>query len=209
MSLKDIYQNVVEGQAPAVKAGVQAELDAGTSLEAILNQALIAAMDDVGQRFEAGDFFVPEMLIAARAMQAGMNLLKSHLAETGIQSAGKVPIGTVKGDLHDIGKNLVAMMLEGAGFEVEDLGTDVTPGTFLEAAMRGAQVIGMSALLTTTMGNMKDVIEAVEDSNLRDKVKIIIGGAPVTDSFAQQIGADGFAPDASSAVRRVRELVGK
>jgi 5-methyltetrahydrofolate--homocysteine methyltransferase len=208
MSLESIYQNVIDGQAPAVETGVKAELEAGTPPETILNQALIAAMDDVGQRFEAGDFFVPEMLIAARAMQAGMSLLKPHLAETGVQSAGKVAIGTVKGDLHDIGKNLVAMMLEGAGFEVEDLGTDVSPIRFLEAARNGAHVIGMSALLTTTMGNMSDVIEAVEDGNLRDKVKVIIGGAPVTAAYAQQIGADAYAPDASSAVRKVRELIG-
>jgi 5-methyltetrahydrofolate--homocysteine methyltransferase len=208
MSLKDIHQNVIEGNAAAVEAGVKAELDAGTSPEEILNQALIAAMDYVGQQFEAGEFFVPEMLIAARAMQAGMNLLKPHLVESGVQSAGKVAIGTVKGDLHDIGKNLVAMMLEGAGFEVEDLGTDVPPEKFLEAAMGGAQVVGMSALLTTTMGGMSDVIEAIEDSNLRDKVKVVIGGAPVTDEFAHQIGADAYASDASSAVRKVRELVG-
>jgi 5-methyltetrahydrofolate--homocysteine methyltransferase len=208
MSLENIYQNVVEGQAPPVEAGVKAELEAGTSPETILNQALIAAMDYVGEQFEAGEFFVPEMLIAARAMQAGMNLLKPYLVETGVQSAGKVAIGTVKGDLHDIGKNLVAMMLEGAGFEVVDLGTDVSPTKFLEAAMNGAQVIGMSALLTTTMGGMSDVIEAIEDGNLRGDVKIIIGGAPVTDAYAQQIGADAYAPDASSAVRRVRELLG-
>jgi 5-methyltetrahydrofolate--homocysteine methyltransferase len=208
MTLKDIYQNVVQGDATAVSTGVQAELDAGTAPEDILNQALISAMDYVGQQFEAGEFFVPEMLIAARAMQAGMNLLKPHLVEGGVESAGKVAIGTVKGDLHDIGKNLVAMMLEGAGFEVEDLGTDVPPTKFLEAALGGAQVIGMSALLTTTMGSMTDVIEAIEDSNLRDKVKIIIGGAPVTDAYAQQIGADGYAPDASSAVRKVRALLG-
>jgi 5-methyltetrahydrofolate--homocysteine methyltransferase len=208
VSLKDIYENVVGGQAPAVEVGVKAELDAGTPPEEILNQALIAAMDYVGQQFEAGDFFVPEMLIAARAMQAGMNLLKPHLVELGIETAGKVAIGTVKGDLHDIGKNLVAMMLEGAGFEVEDLGTDVPPTKFLEAAMGGAQVIGMSALLTTTMGSMSDVIEAIEDSNLRDRVKVVIGGAPVTDSYAEQIGADGYASDASSAVRKVRELLG-
>ena len=208
MSLENIYQNVVEGQAPAVEAGVKAELDSGTDPETILNQALIAAMDYVGQQFEEGEFFVPEMLIAARAMQAGMSLLKPYLVETGVQSAGVVAIGTVKGDLHDIGKNLVAMMLEGAGFEVIDLGIDVPPGKFLEAAMSGAQVIGMSALLTTTMGGMTDVIEAIEDGNLRGDVKIIIGGAPVTDAFAQQIGADAYAPDASSAVRKVRELVG-
>jgi 5-methyltetrahydrofolate--homocysteine methyltransferase len=208
MSLKEIYQNVVDGDASAVSAGVQAALDAATSPEEILNQALISAMDYVGQQFEEGEFFVPEMLIAARAMQAGMNLLKPHLIEVGVESAGKVAIGTVKGDLHDIGKNLVAMMLEGAGFEVEDLGTDVPPTNFLDAALGGAQVIGMSALLTTTMGGMSDVIEALEDGNIRDKVKVIIGGAPVTTAFAEKIGADGYASDASSAVRKVRDLLG-
>jgi len=208
MKLETIFQNVTEGKAADVEAGVQAALDSGVSSEEILNKALIAAMDDVGQRFEAGDFFVPEMLIAARAMQAGLNLLKPHLAETGVQPAGTVAIGTVKGDLHDIGKNLVAMMLEGAGFEVMDLGTDVGPSEFAEAVRNGANVVGMSALLTTTMGSMADVIEAVEDINMRDKVKIVIGGAPVTVDYAEQIGADGFASDASSAVKKVRELLG-
>jgi 5-methyltetrahydrofolate--homocysteine methyltransferase len=207
MSLKDLFQNVVDGNAGGVSASVQAELNAGTPPGDILNQALIPAMDYVGQQFEAGEFYVPEMLISARAMQSGMNLLKPHLTEEGVESAGKVAIGTVKGDLHDIGKNLVAMMLEGAGFEIQDLGTDVPPTKFLEAAMQGAHVIAMSALLTTTMGNMAEVIEALEDGNLRDKVKVIIGGAPVTDAYAEKIGSDGFAADASSAVRKVRELV--
>ena len=208
MTLETIFQNVTEGKTAEVEAGVQAALDSGVSSEEILNKALIAAMDDVGQRFEAGDFFVPEMLVAARAMQAGLNILKPHLAETNFQSAGTVAIGTVKGDLHDIGKNLVAMMLEGAGFEVMDLGTDVDPTDFAEAVRNGANVVGMSALLTTTMGSMADVIEAVEDINMRDKVKIIIGGAPITPEYAEQIGADGFAADASSTVKKVRELLG-
>jgi len=208
MNLETIFQNVTEGNAEDVEAGVQAALETGVSSEEILNKALIAAMDEVGQRFEAGDFFVPEMLIAARAMQAGLVVLKPHLAETSFQSAGTVAIGTVKGDLHDIGKNLVAMMLEGAGFEVIDLGTDVDPAKFAEAVRNGANVVGMSALLTTTMTSMAQVIEAVEDINMRDKVKIIIGGAPVTADYAEQIGADGFAADASGAVKKVRELLG-
>jgi len=161
----------------------------------------------VGRRFEEGDFFVPEMLIAARAMQAGLNLLKPHLAEGGIKSAGRVAIGTIKGDLHDIGKNLVAMMLEGAGFEVNDLGVDVDPQAFVKAAQEGAQVIGMSALLTTTMSNMQNTIEALKTAGERVNVKVIIGGAPVTEAYARQIGADAFAPDASSAVRAVRQLL--
>ena len=201
MDIKIVYEAVIEGNADAVMEGVQALLDAGKEAGSILNEALIPAMDEVGKRFEAGDFFVPEMLIAARAMQAGLGLLKPHLVDSGVESSGKVVIGTVKGDLHDIGKNLVAMMLEGAGFEVVDLGTDV------EEVNYGAQILGMSALLTTTMNNMKTVIAAVDDAGLRDEVKIVIGGAPVTAEFAEQIGADGFAPDASSAVRVVKGLL--
>jgi 5-methyltetrahydrofolate--homocysteine methyltransferase len=208
MELKDIYENVINGQAPAVEAGVKAALASGVAADAILNQALIAAMDEVGRRFEEGDFFVPEMLIAARAMQAGLNHLKPYLAESSIKSAGKVAIGTVKGDLHDIGKNLVAMMLEGAGFEVKDLGVDVSPEAFVKAAQEGAQVVGMSALLTTTMSNMEKTIQALKDAGLRESVKVIIGGAPVTQDYANRIGADAFAPDASSATRTVRQLLG-
>jgi 5-methyltetrahydrofolate--homocysteine methyltransferase len=207
MDLKNIYQNVIDGQAPAVESGVNAALDAGIGAGKILNEALIAAMDEVGQRFEEGDFFVPEMLIAARAMQAGLALLKPHLAETDIKSAGTVAIGTVKGDLHDIGKNLVAMMLEGAGFEVNDLGVDVAPEAFVDAAQKGAQVIGMSALLTTTMGNMQRTIDALKEAGIREQVKVVIGGAPVTKDYAEKIGADAFAPDASSATRTVRDLL--
>jgi len=207
MKLEEIYQNVIDGQAPAVKAGVEAALAEGVKADAILNQALIAAMDEVGRRFEAGDFFVPEMLIAARAMQAGLTLLKPHLADADVKSAGKVAIGTVKGDLHDIGKNLVAMMLEGAGFEVNDLGVDVAPEVFVQAAQSGVQVIGMSALLTTTMSNMQRTIEALSSAGVRDRVKVVIGGAPVTEDYAKRIGADAFAPDASSATRVIRKLV--
>jgi 5-methyltetrahydrofolate--homocysteine methyltransferase len=207
MELKEIYQNVVNGQAPPVEAGVQAALDEGVPAEDILKQALIPAMEEVGDRFEKGDFFVPEMLISARAMQAGLKILKPHLVESGIETAGRVAIGTVKGDLHDIGKNLVAMMLEGAGYEVNDLGVDVTPDDFVKAAQEGAQVIGMSALLTTTMGSMQTTIDVLKDKEMRSDVKVVIGGAPVTQEYADQIGADGFAPDASSATRVVRELL--
>lgn len=208
MNLETIFKNVTEGKLADVESGVQEALDSGVSPEEILNKALIAAMDDVGQRFEAGDLFVPEMLIAARAMQAGLNLLKPSLVEEGIETAGTVAVGTVKGDLHDIGKNLVGMMLEGAGFEVIDLGADVDPVKFAEAVKNGAKVVGMSALLTTTMEGMKDVIDAIEDINMRAKVKVIIGGAPVTADYAEEIGADGYASDASSAVTKVRELLG-
>jgi 5-methyltetrahydrofolate--homocysteine methyltransferase len=207
MDLKAIYQNVIDGQAAETEAGVEAALEAGIPADAILNQSLIAAMDEVGRRFENGDFFVPEMLIAARAMQAGLKLLKPRLVEANVKSAGKVAIGTVKGDLHDIGKNLVAMMLEGTGFEVRDLGVDVPPEAFVKAAQDGAQVIGMSALLTTTMNKMEDTIEALRAAGLREKVKVLIGGAPVTQDFANRIGADAFAPDASSAARIARQLV--
>jgi len=208
MDLKQIFDNVIEGAAPSVEAGVKEALAAGMGADIILKEGLIAAMDEVGTRYEEGDIFVPEMLIAARAMQAGLALLKPHLAGGASESAGKVAIGTVKGDLHDIGKNLVAMMLEGAGFEIMDLGVDVPPQAFVKAVEDGAQVIGMSALLTTTMSNMGVTVEALKAAGLRDKVKVMIGGAPVTQEFATQIGADGFAADASSATRIARELVG-
>ena len=208
MDLKTLYEHVIEGEAAEVEAGVQAALDAGINPNTILNEGLIAAMDEVGRRFEEGEYFVPEMLIAARAMQTGLRLLKPHLVSGETVSAGKVAIGTVKGDLHDIGKNLVAMMLEGAGFEVQDLGVDVSADTFVKAVQSGVQVIGMSALLTTTMSNMAITVEALKSAGLRDKVKIMIGGAPVTQDYASQIGADAFAPDASSAVRTARQLLG-
>ncbi len=207
MDLKPIFQNVLDGQADAVLSGVKAALAADVDPNTILNEALIAAMEEVGCQFEEGELFVPEMLVSARAMQAGLSLLKPHLAATETKSSGKVAIGTVKGDLHDIGKNLVAMMLEGAGFEVIDLGVDASPDAFVGAAQNGAQVIGMSALLTTTMNNMGVTIEALKVAGLRDKVKIMIGGAPVTEEFAKSIGADAFAPDASSATRVARQLI--
>jgi 5-methyltetrahydrofolate--homocysteine methyltransferase len=207
MELKRIYNNVIEGQASEVEAGVKAALEAGVGADVILNQALIAAMDEVGRLFEEGEFYVPEMLIAARAMQAGLKHLKPHLAQTDVKSAGKVAIGTVKGDLHDIGKNLVAMMFEGAGFEVQDLGVDVSPDVFVKAVQEGAQIIGMSALLTTTMSNMAVTIDALKAAGIREKVKVMIGGAPVTAEYAEKIGADAFAPDASSATRAARRLV--
>jgi 5-methyltetrahydrofolate--homocysteine methyltransferase len=207
MDLKEIYQNVVDGEAEAVQTGVKAALAAGVAPEEILAKGLIAAMDEVGQRFEEGDLFVPEMLIAARAMQGGLHLLKPHLMKADVKAAGKVAIGTVKGDLHDIGKNLVAMMLEGAGFEVKDLGVDVAPEAFVNAAQEGAQLIGLSALLTTTMSNMEVTIQALKAAGLRDQVKVFIGGAPVTQDYANKIGADGFAADASSATRMARQLI--
>jgi 5-methyltetrahydrofolate--homocysteine methyltransferase len=165
-------------------------------------------MEEVGRLFEEGEKFVPEMLISARAMQAALGLLKPHLLQADIKTAGKVIVGTVAGDLHDIGKNLVAMMLEGSGFEVIDLGTDVSPQQFVDAVREHEpQVIGMSALLTTTMPSMGATIEALKEAGLREGVKVMIGGAPITQDFADKIGADGFAPDASSASRKAKALV--
>jgi len=206
-SIKSIYQGVLDGDMGSVEKNVQAALDSGVSAGDLLQNGLISAMAEVGRLFEDGEYFVPEMLIAARAMKAGLAILQPLLVDSGIKSAGKVAIGTVKGDLHDIGKNLVAMMLEGAGFEIMDLGTDVTPEKFVAAAKDGANVIGLSALLTTTMPSMEGTIKAIEAAGLRDKVKIIIGGAPVTPEYAKQIGADGFAPDASQAVTLAKAVL--
>ena len=209
MSIEAIYEAVMEGDAGGAADLVQAALDAGVAPGDILNKGCIAAMGEVGRLFEEGEMFVPEMLIAARAMQAGMNILKPHLAEGEIASAGKVVIGTVAGDLHDIGKNLVGMMMEGAGFEIVDLGTDVGAEAFVAAVKEhGPDLIGMSALLTTTMPSMTATVEALTEAGLRDQVKVIIGGAPVTQGFCDEIGADGFAPDASSATRKAKELLG-
>jgi 5-methyltetrahydrofolate--homocysteine methyltransferase len=202
-----IYHNVLEGDAPAVEAGVNAALQEGLAPETILKQGLISAMDEVGKLYEAGEFFVPEMLVAARAMQAGLRILKPKLVAEGSKSGGRIVVGTVKGDLHDIGKNLVVMMFEGAGFEVKDLGVNVEPAVFVKAVQDGAQILGMSALLTTTMNNMQTTMEALKTAGVRGQVKVIIGGAPVTEDFCRKIGADAFAPDASSAVRVVREML--
>ena len=207
--LESIYNAVLDGDAASAQAGVKAALAANLPADVILKNGLIAAMSEVGRLFEENEYFVPEMLVSARAMQSGLALLKPYLAEAGAEPAGKIIMGTVKGDLHDIGKNLVGMMMEGAGFEIIDLGSDVAPQAFVKAVQeRQAQVIGMSALLTTTMPSMSATIKALEEAGMRDKVKIMIGGAPVTDGFAKQIGADGFSPDASSAVRLAKSLLG-
>lgn len=208
MSIEAIYGAVMEGNAPEAASQVETALAAGTSPNDILYQGCIAAMDQVGQLFEDGDYFVPEMLIAARAMQSAMDVLKPHLAEDEIGASGTAVIGTVAGDLHDIGKNLVGMMMGGAGFKVIDLGTDVSPDAFVEAVRENApDLIGMSALLTTTLPSMEKTIQALQETGLRDKVKVMIGGAPVTDDFAKKIGADGFAPDASQAARLAKTLL--
>jgi 5-methyltetrahydrofolate--homocysteine methyltransferase len=206
---QEIASNLYDGEDEKVAGLVQQALDQGMAPDEILSGGLIAGMDEVGKDFKAGDLFVPEVLIAARAMQAGMSILRPLLAEGDLPSAGKYLIGTVKGDLHDIGKNLVKMMLEGAGFETIDLGTDVGPADFV-AAVREHQpsLMGMSALLTTTMVNMKTTIEALEEAGLRDSVKIMVGGAPVTAAFAEEVGADSYAPDAATAVDVARSLVG-
>ncbi len=208
--LQKIYDSVLNGEMDEVSAHVQAALDAQLDPGVILNQGMIAAMQEVGRLFEEGEYFVPEMLIAARAMQDGLALLKPYLIQADVQSAGKVVIGTVKGDLHDIGKNLVAMMLEGASFEIVDLGIDVSPGKFVEAVKaHHPKLVGLSALLTTTMPSMRTIIEALVAAGVRDQVKVIIGGAPVTEAYARDIGADGFAPDASRAVKLAKSLLGQ
>ncbi len=206
--LDEIREAVIDGKAKIIGALVSKALDEGIAADTILNQGLIAAMSRVGQLFEEGEIFVPEMLVAARAMTAALVVLRPKLVAQGVKPIGKVAIGTVKGDLHDIGKNLVSMMLEGSGFEIVDLGSDVPPEKFVDAIRNGAHVVAMSALLTTTMTNMKVTIDAIKQSGLRDKVKIIVGGAPLTESYARDIGADGFSGGASSAVRKVHELIG-
>jgi len=174
----------------------------------ILNEGLISGMDIVGDKFQKNEFYVPEMLIAARAMKAGMGLLRPLLAKSGVKSLGTVALGTARGDLHDIGKNLVGMMLEGAGFEIVDLGVDVSPEKFVQTVKeKEVQIVGISALLTTTMLGMQDVIKTLEDEGVRNKVKVMIGGAPVTQSYADEIGADGYAPDAASAADKAKELL--
>jgi 5-methyltetrahydrofolate--homocysteine methyltransferase len=208
-NLEAIFNAVLDGKAPETQKGVQTALDAGIPAERILKEGLIAAMGEVGRLFEENEYFVPEMLVSARAMQMGLAVLKPQLAEGGSVATGKIVVGTVKGDLHDIGKNLVAMMLEGAGFEVVDLGSGVTPEKFVGAVKEHQpNLIGMSALLTTTMPNMRVTIEALEEAGLRGQVKVMVGGAPVTEDFAKRIGADGYSPDASSAVRLAKSLSG-
>ncbi|MFQ5857291.1 MAG: corrinoid protein [Anaerolineae bacterium] len=207
--LDTIYHGVVNGDAAGVTEGVRQALEAGHGPAEILNQAMIAAMTEVGRRFENQECFIPEMLIAARAMQQGLAVLKPHLVEADVKPLGKVVLGTVKGDLHDIGKNLVGMMLEGAGFEVIDLGTDVSPERFVEAVRdHQPQLVGMSALLTTTMPNMRVTIEALKEVELLERVRVMVGGAPLTQQFADDIGAHLYAPDASSAAKRAKALLG-
>ncbi len=206
--LNAIAEDLINGQAPKVKELVQQAVDEGVPVVDILHNGLIKGMSVVGERFKNNEFYVPEVLIAARAMKTGMEIIKPLLAEAKVEPMGRAAIGTVKGDLHDIGKNLVAMMMEGAGFEIIDLGIDVDPDKFIEAInQQGAQIVCLSALLTTTMPLMKTTIEALKEAGLREKVKVMIGGAPVTQAYANEAGADGYAPDAATAAEKAKELI--
>lgn len=208
IDLQPLYTAILEGDAPAAESLVQQALCEGVDPQKLLDGYMIPAMDEVGKRFEANEYFVPELLIAARAMKKGLELLRPLLAERGEKPLGRVVIGTVRGDLHDIGKNLVAAMLEGGGFEVIDLGVDVTPEKFIAAVREhDAHIVAMSALLTTTMPGMKSILEALQEAGIRDQVKVMIGGAPVTRRYAEEIGADAFSDNASGAVRAARELI--
>jgi len=206
--LAEIRDGVMNGDLARVEEKVTEALEAGVDPEKILKQGMIQAMAKVGKLFEEGEYFVPEMLIAARAMKGGLTILQPRLVDADVKPAGRVVAGTVRGDLHDIGKNLVCMMLEGAGFQIKDLGTDVSPEDFVSAVQSGGvDIVAMSALLTTTMPNMETTIKALEDAGVRDQVKVIIGGAPVTEAYAEKIVADGYAADASRAVKLAQRLV--
>jgi 5-methyltetrahydrofolate--homocysteine methyltransferase len=207
--LQQISEGLQRGEDKKVAELTQQAIDAGLTAGEILNGGLLAGMDVVGKRFGANEIFLPEVLLAARAMNAGMTLIKPLLIAGEVPSLGKVVIGTIKGDLHDIGKNLVGVMLKGAGFDVIDLGADVAPERFVEtAAAEGARVVGLSALLTTTMVGMRDVVNLIKDRGLAGRVKVIVGGAPLSQAFADQIGADGYGYDASNAVTLVKRLTG-
>jgi len=204
----NMYNAVIAGDMETTKQEVQSALDKALPAGEILQEGLIAAMGEVGRLFEHGDFFVPEMLVSARAMQAALEILRPHLVAADIQPVGKVIIGTVQGDMHDIGKNLVSMMLEGAGFEVIDLGVDVKPDQMIAAIQQHQpDLVGMSALLTTTMPQMQSTIEALQSAGLRASVKVMVGGAPLTQDYADDIGADGYAADASQAADLARRLI--
>jgi 5-methyltetrahydrofolate--homocysteine methyltransferase len=209
VDFKKLSEAVIDGNAKTTKALTEQAIAEKVDPQELVTKYLIPAMDEVGRRFECNEYFVPELLISARAMKTALGLLKPLLAKSGAKPVGKVAIGTVKGDLHDIGKNLVAAMLEGGGFEIIDLGVDVTPEKFLAAVKeKGANLIALSALLTTTMPSMKDTIEALNKAGIRKQVKVMIGGAPITQQYANEIGADGFSENASSAVTLARKLVG-
>jgi len=205
--INDICENLQKGKAKIVKGLVEQAIGEGIAVEQILNEGLLAGMNVIGEKFKINEIYVPEVLVAARAMNMGMEVLKPHLAAAGVQAKGRVCIGTVQGDLHDIGKNMVKMMLEGKGLEVVDLGTDVSPETFVQTAIeQNCQIICCSALLTTTMDTMEKVVKKAEEAGIRDKVKIMIGGAPVTEEYCRQIGADVYTSDAASAADAAVEL---
>ncbi len=205
---KSLYDAVLEGNAAAATAAVDAAIEANESPQTLVDEYMIPAMDDVGEKFEQNEYFVPELLISARAMKAALTKIQPLLTASGSQPKGRVALGTVKGDLHDIGKNLVAAMLEGGGFEVIDLGVDVDPDKFIDTARASkVDIIAMSALLTTTMPSMKTTIEALKAAGVRDGLKIMIGGAPITQEFADEIGADAYGDNASTAVSIARSLV--
>ncbi len=206
--LFDLQEAIINGSKPQAIALTKELLTEKVSPQAILNEGLIEGMSEVGDRFKCGDYFVPEMLIAARAMQSSMDLLRPVLVESGVEPIGTIVLGTVRGDLHDIGKNLTGMLLEGAGFKVVDVGVDASAEKFVNAVKENnAQLVGMSALLTTTMTYTREVIKALESAGLRNKVKVIVGGAPITEDWATQIGADGFAVDAATGADRCKELL--
>jgi len=206
--IQAVYQAVLIGSMAETSGLVQEALDAGYDADTILKEGLIAAMGEIGQKFEAGEAYVPEMLVSAKSMKFGLELLRPHLVAADIKPIGRVIIGTVQGDLHDIGKNLVGMMMEGAGFEVIDLGADVKPEKLLEAINEHKpDIVAMSALLTTTMNNMKSAIEMMVEAGVKDSLKVMIGGAPVTQEYADEIGADGFGLDASQAANLAKKLV--
>lgn len=207
--LQAIADALIKGQAPKVKELVSDAIAEGVKPGEILSKGLIAGMSVVGELFKKNEIYVPEVLIAARAMHAGMDQLKPLLAAAGVKPKAVFAVGTVKGDLHDIGKNLVMMMMEGAGYQIMDLGVDVSPEKFVQAIKNGAQIVGLSALLTTTMPSMKNTIDAVKAAGLRDKVKIMVGGAPLTQAYSDEIGADGFSPDAATAVDVANTLLVK
>lgn len=207
--VQEVYTAVLNGNAIDTKEKVRLALDSGLQAEKLLNNGLIAAMKEVGHLFEEGEYFVPEMLISARAMQSGMTILRPILITQEIKPIGKVVIGTVKGDLHDIGKNLVSMMLEGSGFEIIDIGTDVAPEMFLKSInIHKPDIVGMSALLTTTMTNIEKTLRFLEENGARNGLKVIIGGAPLSQKYADEIGADGYAPDASQAAVLAKRMMG-
>jgi len=209
MSLLDeMNTSIIEGDRDKVEELTRQALEQGIEVKAILNEGMIGAMDVVGQRFESGEMFIPEMIVAGEAMTRGLNILRPLFKESGIKPQGTVVIGTVKGDVHSIGKSLASMMMEGAGFKIIDLGVNVSPEQFVNSVREeGAQLVGMSALLTTTMPLMKATIDALKEAGLLDKVKTLIGGAPITQEYADKIGADGYAPDAATGVKKVKELV--